>query len=32
MKEIINNTLVHYRLEGSGKNKVVLLHGWGCDM
>ena len=32
MKEIINNTLVHYRLEGSGQNKVVLLHGWGCDM
>lgn len=32
MKEIIYNTQIHYRLEGIGKERVVLLHGWGCDM
>ena len=32
MKEIIKNTEIHYRLEGKGDNRVVLLHGWGCDM
>ena len=32
MKEIIKNTEIHYRLEGNGENRVVLLHGWGCDM
>ena len=32
MKEIIKGTEVHYRIEGSGEHKVVLLHGWGCDL
>lgn len=32
MTETINGTPVHYRLEGEGKKKVVLLHGWGCDL
>ena len=32
MKEIINNTDIHYKLYGNGESRVVLLHGWGCDM
>jgi len=32
MKDIIQGTEVHYRIEGQGKEKVLLLHGWGCDM
>ena len=32
MKEIIKGTQVHYKLEGNGKNRVLLLHGWGCDL
>ena len=32
MKEIINGTQVHYKLAGRGQNKVILLHGWGCDL
>ena len=32
MKEIIKGTQVHYKMEGSGKSKVLLLHGWGCDL
>ena len=32
MKEWIKGTEVCYRTEGEGKNKVLLLHGWGCDM
>ena len=32
MKENINGVSVHYRVEGEGKSKVLLLHGWGCDM
>ena len=32
MKEKIKNTEIHYRLEGNGESRVVLLHGWGCDM
>ena len=32
MKENIKNTEIHYRLEGNGESRVVLLHGWGCDM
>ena len=32
MTEEINGTAVHYRILGEGKNKVLLLHGWGCDM
>lgn len=32
MKENIKNTEIHYRIEGNGESRVVLLHGWGCDM
>ena len=32
MKEKIQGTEIHYRIEGQGMNKVLLLHGWGCDM
>ncbi len=32
MKEWIKGTEVCYRIEGEGENKVLLLHGWGCDM
>ena len=32
MRENIQGTEVHYRIEGKGKDKVLLLHGWGCDM
>ena len=31
MKEIILGTEISYRLEGNGKSKVLLLHGWGCS-
>ena len=32
MKVNIKNTEIHYRLEGNGDSRVVLLHGWGCNM
>ena len=32
MKEIINGTEIHYRIDGKGESRVLLLHGWGCDM
>ena len=32
MKETIHGTEVHYRISGEGKGRVLLLHGWGCDM
>ena len=32
MKENVNGTEICYRIEGEGENKVLLLHGWGCDM
>ena len=32
MKETIHGTEVHYRISGEGKSRVLLLHGWGCDM
>ena len=32
MKEIVNGTEICYRIEGVGKSRVLLLHGWGCDM
>ena len=32
MKEIINGTDIQYRLSGNGESKVLLLHGWGCNM
>jgi pimeloyl-ACP methyl ester carboxylesterase len=28
---IINNNKIHYKVEGKGK-KLLLLHGWGCDI
>ena len=31
MKEIINGTEICYQTEGEGSNKVLLLHGWGCN-
>ncbi len=31
MKIVINNQLIEYKDEGSGKT-VLLLHGWGADM
>ena len=32
MTEIINGTEICYRIEGEAKDRVLLLHGWGCDM
>ena len=32
MKENVNGTEICYRIEGEGDNKVLLLHGWGCNM
>jgi pimeloyl-ACP methyl ester carboxylesterase len=32
MKENINGVSIHYRTEGENGSKVLLLHGWGCDM
>ena len=32
MKDIILGAEIHYRIIGNGKRKVLLLHGWGCDM
>lgn len=32
MKEVINGTEMHYCISGEGKEKVLLLHGWGCSM
>ena len=32
MKEIVDGTEICYRIEGEGQNRVLLLHGWGCDM
>ena len=26
-----NGAVFHYEIAGCGKNRVVLLHGWGCD-
>ena len=28
----LNGTESEYRIQGNGDKKVVLLHGWGCDM
>ena len=32
MTESINGTSVHFKIEGEGKQKALLLHGWGCNM
>ena len=32
MTEIINGTEICYRIEGEAKDRVLLLHGWGCSM
>jgi len=32
MTEIVQGTKVHYRILGERGSRVVLLHGWGCDM
>lgn len=32
MKEFVNGTDICYRIEGEGTGRVLLLHGWGCDM
>lgn len=31
MEIIINNSKIHYNVQGKGK-KLLLLHGWGCDI
>lgn len=32
MKENVNGTEICFRIEGEGENRVLLLHGWGCEM
>ena len=32
MKEFINGAVVHYCMGGDGPQKILLLHGWGCDL
>jgi len=32
MKENILGTQIHYRIDGQGNNRVLLLHGWGCEI
>ena len=32
MKEIVHGTEINYHIEGKGEKRVLLLHGWGCDM
>ena len=32
MKEIVNGAEICYKIEGNGEDRVLLLHGWGCDM
>lgn len=32
MGKMICGTSIHYELTGSGARRVVLLHGWGCDI
>ena len=32
MQEVINNVKVNYKLYGSGKDTIVLLHGWGQNI
>ena len=32
MDREIAGTHIHYELAGAGEKRVVLLHGWGCDL
>ena len=32
MEMLAGGVNVHYELSGSGEKRVVLLHGWGCDV
>lgn len=32
MTENLNGTPIEYEIMGGGNGKVILLHGWGCDM
>ena len=32
MTESIQGTFINYRMTGEGDSRVVLLHGWGCDL
>jgi len=32
MIENVNGTTVSYEIEGEEKSRVILLHGWGCEM
>lgn len=30
--ENIANQSLHYKVEGTGNQSIILLHGWGCDL
>ncbi|MER2233565.1 MAG: alpha/beta hydrolase, partial [Leuconostoc mesenteroides] len=32
MTEKLNGTTVAWEIQGEGSGKVILLHGWGCEM
>lgn len=32
MDKVLNGASVHYEISGDGPGKVLLLHGWGCDI
>ena len=32
MEAQVSGTTIHYELLGEGEARVVLLHGWGCDI
>lgn len=32
MEMLCGGTTIHYELSGSGARRVVLLHGWGCEI
>ena len=32
MTENLHGTTVSYEIQGAGNSRVILLHGWGCDM
>ena len=31
MRKEINGVQIAYTLDGTGENRVLLLHGWGCE-